>query len=228
MSTLTRRGLLGGGLTTPLLRHASAGDDTLAVNLVLALDASRSVDEERYRLQMDGYRRALLSDEVLAALPRGGIGLSLFEWAMAQSLCGPWTKIQSKEDMREFCQRFWRKERSAYIGGGTFIGGAIRYAHGLHNASPFIAQRRVIDISGDGASHFGDWPVPERDSAIARGIVINGLTILGATVDIPVGGLPHYYERNVIGGNGSFVVVAEDYRDLTRALIQKLGRELIS
>ncbi len=57
-----------------------------------------------------------------------------------------------------------------------------------------------------------------RDGALAQGVTINGLVILSeiplATNPMhthPPGGLTHYYEKNVIGGPGAFVVEAESF-----------------
>jgi hypothetical protein len=64
-----------------------------------------------------------------------------------------------------------------------------------------------------------------RDRAVAQGIVVSGLVIL---TDIqlaqnpahtnPLGGIEKYYRDNVIGGPGSFVMVAEDYNSCGRAI----------
>ena len=54
----------------------------------------------------------------------------------------------------------------------------------------------------------------ERDAAVAEGIVINGLPIVndrptfGRLPPVP---LDDYYRENVIGGDGSFMIVAEDF-----------------
>ena len=55
-----------------------------------------------------------------------------------------------------------------------------------------------------------------RDAAIAQGVTINGLVILSdmplATNPMhthPPGGLTAYYENNVIGGPGAFVIEAK-------------------
>ncbi|MEM8977601.1 MAG: DUF1194 domain-containing protein, partial [Pseudomonadota bacterium] len=38
--------------------------------------------------------------------------------------------------------------------------------------------------------------------------------------------LDQYYRRNVIGGPGSFVIVAQSYDDYAKAMIRKLIREI--
>jgi hypothetical protein len=72
-----------------------------------------------------------------------------------------------------------------------------------------------------------------RDEAVAKGIVINGLVILSerqmpwnAEHTNPPGGLENYYRENVVGGPGSFVLVAEDFQSFGRAIIKKMIAEI--
>ena len=75
----------------------------------------------------------------------------------------------------------------------------------------FAAARRVIDVSGDGSNNRGRPVTQARDEAVAAGIGINGLPILALEPD-----LDRYYQDNVIGGPGAFVVAAGRLRDLRR------------
>ncbi len=66
-----------------------------------------------------------------------------------------------------------------------------------------------------------------------KGIVINGLVILSdrpvpwnAEHTNPPGGLEKYYQDNVIGGPGAFVLVAENFNSFGRAIIKKLIAEI--
>jgi hypothetical protein len=72
-----------------------------------------------------------------------------------------------------------------------------------------------------------------RDETLAKGIVINGLVILSdrpvpwnAKHTNPPGGLEKYYQDNVIGGPGAFVLVAENFGSFGRAIIKKLIAEI--
>jgi hypothetical protein len=75
--------------------------------------------------------------------------------------------------------------------------------------------------------------VAARDEAIAKGVTINGLVILS---DVPLatnpshthppGGLTAYYENNVIGGPGAFVVEAEGFQAFGQLIISKLIKEI--
>jgi Protein of unknown function (DUF1194) len=88
-------------------------------------------------------------------------------------------------------------------------------------------------VSGDGTNNAGPAVQFFRDQAVAKGIVINGIVI---RTDIalapfprhtnPPGGIEKYYRDNVIGGAGSFVMVAEDYNSFGRAMVRKLIAEI--
>ena len=84
---------------------------------------------------------------------------------------------------------------------------------------PEPAERRVIDISGDGMANFGLPPAVARDRVVAAGISINGLAIL---TEEPW--LEGYYRSNVIGGAGAFVAVAKDFHSFAEAMTRKLVR----
>ena len=68
---------------------------------------------------------------------------------------------------------------------------------------------------------------------LAKGITINALVIL-TPIDQsfrpehtnPPGGLEKYFQDNVIGGFGSFTVVAESHESFGRALTKKLIQEI--
>src|SRR5258705_265177 len=73
----------------------------------------------------------------------------------------------------------------------------------------------------------------QRDEALAKGVTINGLVILSerplswnAEHTNPPGGLDKYYQDNVIGGPGAFVMVAEDFNSFGQAIINKMIAEI--
>ena len=99
--------------------------------------------------------------------------------------------------------------------------------------APFSAERRTIDVSGDGTNNAGRDVGQARDEALALGITINGLVILSETPlpwnpehTNPPGGLTNYYRDNVIGGPGSFVMEAKDFNSFGQAIIKKMIAEI--
>ena len=79
----------------------------------------------------------------------------------------------------------------------------------------------MIDISGDGANNRGRPANQARDEAVARGVGINGLPILALEPD-----LDRYYEQNVIGGPGAFMIAAKDFETFAEAILKKLIAEI--
>jgi Protein of unknown function (DUF1194) len=109
----------------------------------------------------------------------------------------------------------------------TSISGAIDFALAQFVRAPFEAPRRTIDVSGDGTNDAGRDVRLARDEAVVQGVTINGLVILSqpqvslnAEHTTPPGGLENYYRKNVVGGPGAFVMVAEDFRSFGRAIVR--------
>jgi hypothetical protein len=228
-----RRRLLAatGGAVIAATRKARAADP-VDVALVLAVDVSRSIDEDEAKLQREGYRDAVTDPAVIAAI-RGGmigaIGLAYVEWAGIeyQRTILPWTRIASAADARDWAEELAMAPRASLS--WTSISGAIIHARRELAACPFEATRRVIDISGDGLNNSGPPVTVLRDEAVAEGIVINGLPIVN---DRPTFGRPPpanldlYFRDYVIGGPGAFYIVAEDFNSFGQAVKRKLIREI--
>lgn len=213
-------------------RAAEATGEPVDVLLVLAVDVSRSVDEDEARLQREGYRNAVTDPAVIEAV-RGGmigaIGLAYVEWAGVeyQRLVLPWTRIAGAADAADWARRLEEAPRASLS--WTSISGGIDFSRSVLAGAPFEASRRVIDVSGDGVNNSGRPAEAARDQAVAEGIVINGLPIVN---DRPTFGRPpplpldEYYRESVIGGPGAFVIVAEDFESFGNALKRKLIREI--
>jgi Protein of unknown function (DUF1194) len=215
----------------PRRAKPQADPDAVDVLLVLAVDVSRSIDEAEARLQREGYRAAVADPAVVEAV-RGGIlgavGLAYVEWSAAgsQRLLLPWTRIASRADADAWAERLAAAPRASH--GWTSISGAIGFSRRVLGEAPWEAARRVIDVSGDGVNNSGPPPERARDSAVAEGITINGLPILGDRPAHGPGGVPldGYYRESVIGGPGAFVVVAEGFESFGLAVRRKLVREV--
>ncbi len=94
----------------------------------------------------------------------------------------------------------------------TSISGAIDFCAGLLLGNGYTAARRVIDVSGDGASNDGRPVTEARDAAVAAGVTINGLPIIEVEPNLR----GNTTGDNVIGGPDPFVVVAKDTAQLRR------------
>ncbi|TDH58027.1 DUF1194 domain-containing protein [Dankookia rubra] len=201
--------------------------------LVLAVDTSSSIDRDVARLQREGHCAALCDPSVIALVrsgPCGAIGLTYVEWSGVahQRLVLPWTRIASLPDATAWSEALARKPLLSL--GGTSIAGGIDFARRVLSDAPWPAERRVIDVSGDGLNN-GSLPVEAaRDRAVAENITINGIAVGDGATDIgsvsPPGELEDHYRNAVVGGPGAFVVTAEDFGGFGAALRRKLRREI--
>ncbi|MGI9482617.1 MAG: DUF1194 domain-containing protein [Hyphomicrobiales bacterium] len=194
--------------------------------LVLSIDCSYSVDSEEFALQTRGTAWALQQPDILKAIQSGRhkrIAIALVQWSGVanQTLALDWTLIESAEDAAAAAAKISSMPR--YLAhGSTSINGMMKFAARVLGNAPVKASRQVIDISADGRNNAGGYTRPLRDALIAYGITLNGLAILN---EIPT--LKYYFQREVIGGLGSFVIAAESYEDFRIAIHRKLLREII-
>lgn len=205
------------------------------VELVLAVDASWSMDSGEQRIQRDGYVAAFRSPEVQEAILGGGyqrVAVSYVEWAgeFSQSVIVPWTLIDSKRSADAFAYRLSEEEPERAR--RTSIAAAIDFAAPMFDGNGYAGLRRVIDVSGDGPNNQGRMVTEARDAAARRGITINGLPLMtsGATQGYASWGsipnLDRYYATCVIGGPGAFMVPVNDWAQFPEAVRRKLVMEL--
>ena len=217
----------------PASAPASASDLPVDIELVLAVDVSGSIDPEEAALQRRGYIEALTHREVLNAIrsgPFGRIALTYMEWAGEhyQQVLVAWRVIDGGGTAAEFAVALQAQPQRSER--WTSISAAIDLAANLFDGNGFEGLRRVIDVSGDGYNNSGRPAGAARDEAVARGITINGLPILNGRPG--PGGWPGatdldaYYEANVIGGAGAFIVPASDFDAFAAAIRTKLVREI--
>lgn len=231
---MRRRDLLVGTAATAVAPGVAVADEAVEVDmrLVLAVDVSRSVDADEYALQKDGYARAFTDPRIVDAISSGPlrrIGVCYVEWAGAQMQRTPldWTLADGPKACAEIAARIAALPYDAHR--WTGVGAAMLYAAARLEASPFRSKRMVIDVSGDGRNNNGPAADLVRDQLVARGITINGLPIMGDAPNFgspPDRDLDRWYEENVIGGPGAFVIAAQGFGDFARAVRQKLIREI--
>jgi Protein of unknown function (DUF1194) len=218
---------------TPTLAPAAEQVDLL---LVLSSDVSRSVDHPKFLLQREGYAAAISDPQVMDAIksgPHQRIAICFVEWSGfgAQKLVIDWTIIDGPAAARKFGDQLLELPRS--FADRTSISGGIEFSTAQLERAPFEGARRAIDVSGDGTNNAGRDVKLARDETLAKGVVINGLVILSdrpvpwnAEHTNPPGGLEKYYQDNVIGGPGAFVLVAENFNSFGRAIVKKLIAEI--
>ena len=207
----------------PVETHAQQGNVDLL--LVLAVDASGSVNQRRFELQKQGYVAAFRNPQVLNAIRSGAnhsIAVTLFQWTgpRLQADVIPWMEVHDAASAEAVANAIAAAPRRLF-GGGTSISGAIDHSILLLGGSPWQGLRRVIDISGDGANNGGRPARMARDDAVGQGVTINGLPILSVEPD-----LDEHYRDEVIGGDGAFLIAAQDFESFADAIEKKLIAEI--
>lgn len=206
--------------------HAHDGAQVGKVDaaLVLAVDASGSVNPKNWWLQLHGYAEAFRSPDILGAVRRGGrkaIAVTLVQWSgrgeQAQSVL--WHRVHDAASAELLATKISQVGR--LFQDNTCITDAIFFSVRLLKEKKFASHRDVIDISGDGRNRFCPSVHHAREEALKRGMTINGLPIVDEEKDIV-----DYYRNEVIAGPGSFVEVAENYEDFPRAIRKKLIQEI--
>lgn len=229
---MKRRTALLGSLAAATAPSTARAQTPVDLQLVLAVDVSRSIDEVEAELQRRGYIDALTNERVIDAILSGEnrrIAVCYTEWAGThyQVVVLDWAVIDSPAAARRFADKLAEAPRQSQS--WTAVGAALAHAGQRFDNSGFASKRRVIDVSGDGRTNDGPPAELVRDRLIQQGIVVNGLPVMmnrtnfGRPPDLT---LDRYYEENVIGGPGSFMIVADDFDHFGRAVRTKLVREI--
>ncbi len=229
---MRRRMLLAASSALVMPWPARAQDGAVDLQLVLAVDVSRSVDEEEARLQREGYQTAMTDPRVLAAIGGGMLGaiaVAYVEWAGYgyQQLVIAWTRISSPADAAAWSTRLAQSPRRSVS--WTSISGALAFSRQVLADCPFEGTRRVIDVSGDGVNNNGPPPERERDRLLDEGVTINGLPIVNDRPNFgvtPGPDLETHYRTSVIGGPGAFLIAAKDFTAFGDAIRRKLIQEI--
>lgn len=192
--------------------------------LVMAVDVSKSIDANEYQLQHEGIARAFESPRVIDAIRsgrHGAIDVLVLEWSgrNRQAITVNWTQIKDRATAAAFAAEVRASKRSS--DGLTAIGDALAAAAATFRTLADKPDRRVIDVSGDGMADIGPPPAGIRDALVANGITINGLAILANEP-----WLDTYYDDNVIGGDGAFLIQIKDFPSFAIAIQQKLLAEI--
>ncbi len=202
------------------------------LELVLAVDVSRSMDFDEQVLQRGGYVSAFRHPSVIAAIRRashGRIAVTYMEWAgfELQTIVVPWTLVDGKATAAEFARLLAQAPIQDMR--QTSISGGLIFASRQFNANGFKGTRRVIDISGDGPNNTGIPVTSARDLVVASGIIINGLPVMlhrQSRGYYDIANLDAFYEDCVIGGFGSFILKVTAKEKFATAIRRKLILEI--
>jgi hypothetical protein len=212
----------------PLSGAAAAGELATDANIVTALDISDSVDPEAAATEIQGMAQAIRAPEIIEAIQsgrHGRIGFAIFAWRDgAYPELVSWTSIASAADARAAARRLESDFRAFTAADPpappsaphmTDLSGAIDHAAILLLTAPFVADRSIVNVIGNGWDNVGEGPQRARDRIVAQGGTVNGV-IVGFD---PV--LMSYYRSTVIGGPGAFLLSIEDPAAMPDVLARK-------
>ncbi len=205
-----------------LLAPAPAG--ACALELILAVDVSGSINSDEFNLQTNGLADAFEDPSLIAAISEldGGVLVTMTHWSGStrhRQMTG-WYRLTDARSMAAFAAKA-RAAGRAWRNFSTAIGEALVHAADVSATAPETCKRQVIDVSGDGVSNEGRAPSSVSGILAGQGYTINGLVIRGADPD-PVA----HFRAQVIAGPGAFVEIATDFADYPRAILRKLLREI--
>jgi len=199
------------------------------LELVLAVDASASIDAREAALQRAGYIAALTDKRVIERIGKGSFGriaVAYVEWAGSQETIVDWTIIEDAASAQAFASVL--RAAPFHSGTATSVSAALEYSARLFEQNNIDSIRRVIDISGDGFNWAGRPIDITQPEIVAAGITINALPILrrDETGRITNPGLDKYYRERVIGGPGAFLIPIHGTDAFPEAILRKLIIEI--
>ena len=158
--------ILAVGLSFLQVARAAVSAERVDVELVLAVDASGSVNPREFQLQLSGIANAFRDKSIQQAIVSGNhrrIAVSLLIWSDAafNVYSTRWYVLFDAQSANGFAQVV--ESYSKREGGGTGIGNGLALAVRSITSNGIEGTRRIVDVSGDG---------PETPPWFGTGIVL--------------------------------------------------------
>lgn len=190
-----------------------------ALALVLLLDASGSVTDAAWDLQVEAHADALADPAIARAMhAQGRTAVTVIGFAEAPRTLVPWRLVDDAADAARLAREVAGIERPG--SGSTRTGAAVQHALRAIEAGPCDAERRIIDLVTDGPGDDAVRLSEAREAAIGADVRINVLvveTYATAAAD---------WARAEAVTPGGFVMEAEGWPEFARALRRKIASEV--
>lgn len=195
--------------------------------IVFVVDVSDTMDFREMRDAREAHANALVSEQVLTAIGSGitqSIAIAYVEFGSKADVAVGWQRIASKADAAAVADRILALEAGpkSRLGYTTSVGEGLWMAQKVMQSAP-PAQRRIVDVVGDGRSNHGRGVTLARKALLEAGVTINGLPLLTGE---PGAGLERYFAEDIVGGPLSFSFPLTHIDQLETALRQKIVLEL--
>ena len=208
---------------------------TIAVDtaILLALDVSGSMTEEAYELQRQAVASAMEWEQFQMAArtgPIGRIAVAVIQWGDTPHLAIPWTILQFPYEFQEFAKKIDDMPRAE--NGSTCMAKAMEYSVSYILKQQDIAGRMVVDVSGDGEDNcVREEKILDtrqiKEYGVSMNITFNGLPIATSTTNADeFQKLIDWYRDNVMGGVGAFVLPTNSPEAMSKAMRDKLTKEI--
>ncbi len=137
--------ILAAALTAAGQPAAARADVAVDLELIFAVDVSRSIDVEEARLQREGYIAALLNPAVIRAIQSGTLGRIAATYIESagfghNKVIVDWSVIEGEASARAFAAKLARVPLES--ASRTSISGAIDYAAPTFTTNGFDGRRR--------------------------------------------------------------------------------------
>jgi len=193
---------------------------------VIATDVSNSINDTEAKLQREGTAEVFLDPESQSdqKRPARRIAVAMVDWSSKQHVVLDWTIVDGKESAADLAEkirniRARRANAPRSAAAGALLSPLERERHVI------VAEKKVVDLSGDGPNNDGVSQQHFHDTTQKNGIIVNGLPIMDATSE-------GYYEdlddiTPLRGcGKGRLPRRGESYADFGRAMRRKLVLEI--
>ena len=166
--------------------HFSSWSDACEIELVIAMDVSRSVNQYEFDLMRHGTANAFSHPEIIEIIAwmNEGMMVSVTQWSGVgnQKVSVPWRHVKTQKSLKQFSDDIRRMKR-AFRYAFTAPAEGLTHAFSLFDKNPRPCRRRVIDLSGDGRANQGGDTGITADLIARSGVTINGLVIRGDNPD---------------------------------------------
>ena len=194
------------------------------IELVIAMDVSRSVDQYEFDLLRNGTANAFSHPEIMEVIDwmDEGMMVSITQWSGIgrQKVSVPWRHVKSQKSLEKLSDDI-RTMKRAFRFDFTAPAEALIHAFSMFKQNHRSCKRKIIDLSGDGRANQGGDTGITADLIARSGVTINGLVIRGDNPD-PL----NFYIEEVKRGAVSFIEIANGYDDFSRAIFRKILREI--
>lgn len=211
------RRLFMAGLTAAIMFGVSGKVSAapIPVELVLAIDASGSINGADYQLQKQAYANVLASSLITTD---GTIAIGVVEFGANVQTVFALTVINSAAAKNTLLAAINGLNRNGIDTSGTAIGSAINSAQGLLAGLDHANGNQVIDVSTDGSNNTGANLTASVSSANVAGTVVNCL-------GVGPGANCNFVNTAANLGMGGFSVNAVNFAAFQTALEQKIAQE---